>query len=384
MPSAATSSEVSGALLSRLEPRSLASVLTSSLFHGLRGASLCFGLFVLGNWIVAGMDGGIDSNLWWIDLRSLSFGLRSALLLAVAGAMVLFALKPGIRGLPRHMIQALFLGMCLLAIRDSASAMQLMGEGRIGAWNIPFSCGVAAFFLGLVFCVAKLSDRQYIQASATHALHAQLKGKVRRRRLGKVVALTCGAALFLALFPMGIMATFGKADYSRYDTTTANNVAVVFGAGVRMDGTPSLALSDRTMTAIRLYQEKRVSKLLFSGGPGPGATHETEAMAKLARDQGIPEAAFLFDREGLSTWATASNTARLQTKGILTAGNVFAVTHGYHLPRVELAFQMHGLDVLTVPATETRPLMRRHYYALREVAGFWAYWAARGVESLGA
>ena len=58
---------------------------------------------------------------------------------------------------------------------------------------------------------------------------------------------------------------------------------------------------------------------------------------------------------------------------------IFAVTHGYHLPRVELAFQMHGLDVLTVPATETRPLARRHYYVLREVAGFWVYWGWRAI-----
>ena len=78
--------------------------------------------------------------------------------------------------------------------------------------------------------------------------------------------------------------------------------------------------------------------------------------------------------------ATARNAAALVASGgteLPPGAHILAVTHGYHLPRVELAFQQHGLDVLTVPATETRPLYRRHYYALREVAGFWVYWGRR-------
>ena len=349
--------------------------LTRFTFHSFRGAALSFGIFVAVNWLVALADGGIDSNLWWIDLRSLPWVMRSLSLLAVAIAMVTFGWKPKIRGRWRHFTLVLFAGVCLWAIRDMASALNLMGAGRLGEWNVPFSTGVATFFLGAFFCVAKspqlLADTSQPQSSPP--IFAKLRN---------FVAMSSGALLLFLLIPIGVMATFGKADYSRYEPTQTGNLAVVFGAGVYKDGTPSLALYDRTMTGINLYSEGRVSSLLFSGGPGPGATHETGAMEKLALESGVAPKDILIDPMGLSTWDTAKNTAALIDSGTASAApgsKIFAVTHGYHLPRVELAFQMHGLDVLTVPATETRPLARRHYYALREVAGFWVYWGRRAI-----
>jgi vancomycin permeability regulator SanA len=358
----------------------ISSRLTRFAFHSFRGAALCFGVFVAVNWLVAAVDGGIDSNLWWIDLRSLDWGLRSALLVSVAIAMVTFALKPTIRGPLRYSILALFAFGCLWAIRDMASALDLMGTGRIGDWNVPFSTGVATFFLGAFLCVAKapLLIAPIMQGQSPSPVLV---------RLSSLAAMSSGAVLLFLLIPIGVMATFGKADYSRYEVSHPDNLAVVFGAGVRKDGTPSLALHDRTMSGIALYNQGRVSKLLFSGGPGPGATHETAAMEEMALENGVAPADILIDLNGFSTWDTAKNTAALAESGTSNLGSsgvaggasIFAVTHGYHLPRVELAFQMHGLDVLTVPATETRPLQRRHYYALREVAGFWVYWGRRAI-----
>ena len=354
---------------------SFASRLARFTFHSFRGAALCFGIFVAMNWLVALADGGIDSNLWWIDLRSLPWVLRSILLISLAIAMMMFGWKPRIRGRWRYFTLVLFAGGCLWAIRDMAIALDLMGAGRLGEWNVPFSTGVATFFLGAFFCVAKspqlLSDTN--QPRSSSPIFAKLRN---------FVAMSIGALLLFLLIPIGVMATFGKADYSRYEPTQTGNLAVVFGAGVHKDGTPSLALNDRTMTGIELYTEGRVAKLLFSGGPGPGATHETGAMEKLALENGVAPGDILIDPMGLSTWDTAKNTAAMIESGAATATpdfKIFAVTHGYHLPRVELAFQMHGLDVLTVPATETRPLARRHYYALREVAGFWVYWGWRAI-----
>ncbi|HIE68909.1 MAG TPA: YdcF family protein, partial [Planctomycetes bacterium] len=93
------------------------------------------------------------------------------------------------------------------------------------------------------------------------------------------------------LIPIGVMATFGATDYRIGPATDEQSLAVVFGAGVYKDGTPSLALSDRTMTGVELYKEGVASKLFFSGGPGRGATHETQAMRKLALDAGVHDEA---------------------------------------------------------------------------------------------
>lgn len=358
--------------------------------HGLRGAALCFGLFVAVNWWVALRDGGIDSNIWWIDLRSLPWVVRSGGLLAVAGALVVFAWRPAVRGAARGLLVGVFAGACAWALRDAAVALAMMAEGRLGGWNVPFSTGVALFFVGVLVAVVRAPGLLARAGNADGEARAEPAGgqthlgsntppRQTRHRLRRLGAMAAGAALALLLIPLGVIATFGQADYTRQALDQPGNLAVVFGAGVRADGTPSLALHDRTISGIALYTQGHAAKLFFSGGPGRGAIHETEAMTQLALANGVPQADILIDRQGLSTWDTAQHTAELVKSNPNTT--ILAVTHAYHIPRVELAFQMHGLDVLTVPATETRPLGRRHYYTLREVAGFWVYWGRRVLSS---
>ena len=76
-------------------------------------------------------------------------------------------------------------------------------------------------------------------------------------------------------FPLSQILFFGKTDYRR-----AADVAVVFGARAYADGRPSDALADRVRAACELYRSGTVTKLIFSGGPGDGAIHETEAVAR--------------------------------------------------------------------------------------------------------
>ena len=56
-------------------------------------------------------------------------------------------------------------------------------------------------------------------------------------------------------------------NYLRTDLaqTPATPIAVVFGAGVWEDGTPTPMLADRVQAAIDLYKAGRVSKLLMTG-----------------------------------------------------------------------------------------------------------------------
>ena len=160
----------------------------------------------------------------------------------------------------------------------------------------------------------------------------------------------------------------------REDELSAHgDAAVVFGAGVYADGSPSLSLSDRVDTGIDLYRKGFVRKLIFSGGPGPGPVHEVEAMRARALAAGIPDADVLLDRAGLDTWSTVHNTRDIfASHGVRS---VLAVSHFYHLPRVKLAYQRAGVEVFTVPADETRTLVRLPYFVLREVAAFWYYYA---------
>jgi uncharacterized SAM-binding protein YcdF (DUF218 family) len=93
-------------------------------------------------------------------------------------------------------------------------------------------------------------------------------------------------------------------------------------------------------------------------------------MKRIARDCGVAEDAIVMDQNGLSTWHTARNLAA--RFGPTT--RVLAVSHGYHLPRVKLAFERAGVEAYTVPARETRTLLRLPWYMTREIAAFWIYY----------
>ena len=171
------------------------------------------------------------------------------------------------------------------------------------------------------------------------------------------------------LFPLGQMYFFGSTDYRR-----PADVIVVFGCLVRSDGVPSMALADRVRTGVELYQAGFADRLYFSGGPGEGTAHESEAMQQLAMQLGVPASAIDVDLEGLSTQATVRNmVARDWGKGS-GQPRVLAVSHFYHLPRIKLSFRRAGWEVFTVPATESRELYGLPRYLFREVLALWWYY----------
>ncbi|HWW02814.1 MAG TPA: YdcF family protein [Candidatus Acidoferrum sp.] len=147
---------------------------------------------------------------------------------------------------------------------------------------------------------------------------------------------------------------------------------IVFGARVYADGHPSVALADRVRTACELYRQGLTRKLIFSGGPGDGAIHETESMRRMAIGLGVRPEDILTDREGLSTQATVRNTKRLLRE--TGSSRVLVVSHFFHLPRIKLAFQRAGIEVYTVPARESYVLRQLPFNMAREVAALWVYY----------
>lgn len=107
-------------------------------------------------------------------------------------------------------------------------------------------------------------------------------------------------------------------------------VAVVFGAGVRPDGSPSAALSDRVQAAGRLYSAGIVESVLLSGdGHGDRGYDEVSVMAQVASSVGIASSAIIEDRLGVSTFATLRRAT-----DELGVTEFVAVTHRFHAQRV--------------------------------------------------
>jgi SanA protein len=108
----------------------------------------------------------------------------------------------------------------------------------------------------------------------------------------------------------------------------SERVAIIFGAGLRRDGTPTAVLRDRVETGASLYFEGKVEKLLMSGDNQSAYYNEPQAMRQYAISLGVPEEAIVTDSAGTRTYDTC-----YRAKAIFGVESALLVTQKFHLPR---------------------------------------------------
>ena len=123
---------------------------------------------------------------------------------------------------------------------------------------------------------------------------------------------------------------------------------VVAGAGVIGDCEPNQNGVQRVLLAARLFREKRSPIVVFTGGSGRPCPVAV-AMARLARDLGVPPSAIWTETGSRSTWENAELSAPLLRA--LGVGRVLVVTDRLHARRASGVFRQVGFDVAraTVP-----------------------------------
>jgi SanA protein len=186
--------------------------------------------------------------------------------------------------------------------------------------------------------------------------------------------------LFLPRIITSIYAIFRT--YSVEDVP-AERIAIVFGAGLRRDGSPTAVLRDRVETAARLYFAGRVEKLLLSGDNRVVDYNEPESMRQYARSLGIPDKALVLDYAGRRTYDTC-----YRAKAIFGVESAILVTQKFHLSRALFTCNALGVKAMGVEANNYYYLKRsRLYWNVREqiatVGAFWDVYVKRPLPVLG-
>lgn len=105
-------------------------------------------------------------------------------------------------------------------------------------------------------------------------------------------------------------------------------VAIVLGAGIRPDGTPSDMLRDRLLTAVDLYNSGNIKKILASGDHGTDTHDEVNAMKTfLLAHEVKPEDIFL-DHAGFDTYDTM-----YRARDIFGVADAIIITQSFHIER---------------------------------------------------
>lgn len=152
-----------------------------------------------------------------------------------------------------------------------------------------------------------------------------------------------------ATLPRIITSIYSMNRIYQSDDAPPKRLAIVFGAGLRRDGTPTAILRDRVETAANLYFSGKAEKLLMSGDNSLLEYNEPESMRQYALSLGVPDEAIAMDYAGRRTYDTC-----YRAKAIFAADDVLLVTQKFHLPRALFLCNALGLEAAGVEANTRR------------------------------
>lgn len=165
------------------------------------------------------------------------------------------------------------------------------------------------------------------------------------RFLQKLVTILGALGLVGVILPRVITGLYSINKIHQKENAPRERVAVVFGAGLRRDGTPTPILRDRVETAADLYFSGTVKKLLMSGDNRFADYNEPGSMRDYAISLGVPADAIVLDYAGRRTYDTC-----YRAKTIFGVENAILVTQKFHLPRALFICNVLGVQATGVEA----------------------------------
>jgi vancomycin permeability regulator SanA len=155
--------------------------------------------------------------------------------------------------------------------------------------------------------------------------------------------------LVVFVFVVGIFGVYWTVQHKFDDkifsveTAPQEDVAVVFGAGLKFKDWPGDFLRDRILIALELYKEGKVGKIMMSGDSADLSHDEVRAMVNFAVTQGIGEENLILDPLGLSTLDTC-----VRLKNVFNIDRAVLVTQSAHLGRAMYVCNKTGVDAVGV------------------------------------
>jgi SanA protein len=196
-----------------------------------------------------------------------------------------------------------------------------------------------------------------------------------------IILIVSGAGILV--LPRLVTLVYAWPRWYTVNDVPAERVAIVFGAGLRWDGTPSPVLRDRVATAAQLYFDGKVHKLLMSGDNRYLDYNEPGAMQAYALQLGVPAEDIVLDYAGRRTYDTC-----YRARDIFQVESAILVTQTFHLPRAIYVCNRLGLPAVGVSADQRlyrRPA--RLFWSLREtlatLIALWEVHIARPLPVLG-
>ncbi|MHB0868268.1 MAG: SanA/YdcF family protein [Chloroflexota bacterium] len=209
--------------------------------------------------------------------------------------------------------------------------------------------------------------REEERASHQEDAPGRRRPTVRRLLLSvALVGLLVGMAAFLPA--LWVYLTGQQGVYDDAGALPPMPVAMVFGAGLNRDGSPSWMLADRVDAAVELYRAGKVHRILMTGDNSSVGYNEVAAMKRRAVEQGVPPELVNLDYAGFRTYDSC-----YRARHVFGVDQAILVTQRYHLPRAIYLARSFGIQSMGLAAGRDY-YPRQEYYDVREAIAMAVTW----------
>lgn len=171
-----------------------------------------------------------------------------------------------------------------------------------------------------------------------------------------VIALATLSLLLLITANVVVIRKSKRFLYDNISDIPKCYTAIVLGAKVQQDGTPSDYLQDRLDMAIELYHNNKISRFLLSGDHGQTTYDEVNNMKAYLLNHGIDTADIFLDHAGFDTYNTM-----VRAKNIFQVTDAIIVTQAFHLPRAVYIARSQDIEAFGINAD------KRQYAAMKSL-----------------
>lgn len=185
-----------------------------------------------------------------------------------------------------------------------------------------------------------------------------------------MIILSVSALILVLAGPVAWVQFSQRSRIRSVEAAESSDVALVLGAGLRTDGSPSLYLERRLDIASQLFDAGKVRAILVSGDNSTVYHDEPTAMRDWLVDHGVPTSAIVLDHAGLDT-----HDSCVRAYEVFGVRHAIVITQDYHLPRALFSCAHAGIEVTGTGASSEGGTVSQ--YRLRELPASWkAAWDA--------
>ena len=172
---------------------------------------------------------------------------------------------------------------------------------------------------------------------------------------------SCFGLLIIFIITTNLIIYLGtkKYIYNEVEATPEAEAVLIPGAAIFPDGSLSPVFLDRVDMAIKLYEAKKVSKILVSGDNSTDSHNEVNPVRLYLIDKGIPENDIFLDHAGFDTYSSM-----YRARDIFGVTSMLISTQSFHLPRAIFTARQLRIEAFGVKADVVHIRFRNY---LREV-----------------